>query len=86
VSGDGTRIGLRYNFTKARGIQRTNLPGTCLYCGARLRAAKSYLLNGRGDYGDNAFCGLRCGYSFGVVLASLGQRLAPRNDEKGATQ
>jgi hypothetical protein len=28
-----------------------------------------------GDYGDGHFCGLRCGYRFGVRLANLGSRL-----------
>jgi hypothetical protein len=28
-----------------------------------------------GGYGDGHFCGLRCGYQFGVRLADLGRRL-----------
>ncbi|MEQ8719712.1 MAG: hypothetical protein RLO52_41160 [Sandaracinaceae bacterium] len=28
-----------------------------------------------GDYGDGHFCGLRCGYQFGVALANAGRRL-----------
>ena len=40
-----------------------------------------------GDYGDGHFCGLRCGYRFGVRLANLGSRLvavkAVHVDEKG---
>lgn len=40
-----------------------------------------------GDYGDGHFCGLRCGYRFGVRLAQLGSRLQPVKarhvDEKG---
>jgi hypothetical protein len=56
---------------------RTNKAGTCLYCGRRLRKAPApYGAEGyRGDYADNAFCGLRCGYSFGVALAAHGRRL-----------
>ncbi len=27
-----------------------------------------------GDYGDGHFCGLRCGYQFGVALANAGHR------------
>ena len=34
----------------------------------------------RGDYGDNAFCGLRCGYAFGVTMATHGRRLRPSSD------
>lgn len=61
--------------------QRTNKPGTCLFCGKKLRAYRYPDLfpnpNRRGDYGDNAFCGLRCGYRFGLAFAALGRRLAP---------
>jgi hypothetical protein len=32
----------------------------------------------RGDYGDGFFCGLRCGYRFGVAFAGNGRRLQPR--------
>ena len=28
-----------------------------------------------GGYQDDSFCGLRCGYSFGLRLAQLGRRL-----------
>lgn len=28
-----------------------------------------------GGYQDDSFCGLRCGYQFGLRLASLGRRL-----------
>lgn len=28
-----------------------------------------------GDYGDGAFCGLRCGYAFGVAATKSGARL-----------
>lgn len=66
---------------KYRAPHRTNEPGTCLYCGEKLRAYKYPDLfanpDRRGDYGDNAFCGLRCGYRFGLAFAMLGRRLDP---------
>lgn len=31
-----------------------------------------------GSYEDGHFCGLRCGYLFGVALADLGRKLQPR--------
>lgn len=63
-------------------IRRTNDEGTCIWCGRKLRL-KLYnnTQENRGDYMDNAFCGLRCGYSFGVALASHGYRLQPRSDD-----
>lgn len=30
---------------------------------------------GLGGYSDNHFCGLRCGYQFGLRMAELGRRL-----------
>lgn len=30
-----------------------------------------------GDYGDGHFCGMTCGYTFGVRIADLGKRLQP---------
>lgn len=61
-------------------IERTNESGTCLWCGRKLRR------NTRdpehfGDYADNAFCGLRCGYAFGVIAARNGFRLKPYTGE-----
>jgi hypothetical protein len=57
-------------------------PGRCLWCGKRLLLAKianhptiTEHRGQRGDYADNAFCGLRCGYLFGRELAVLGRRL-----------
>ena len=57
-------------------------PGNCHWCGAKLRLAKMAnhpTIDGhrdaRGDYGDNSFCGLRCGYMFGVQMAVNGRRL-----------
>jgi len=66
-------------------FSRTNEPGTCLYCGAKLRAP-TYGKPGDGEgvalgaYMDNAFCTLRCGYRFGVTAAQLKFRLMPRHD------
>ena len=39
---------------------------------AKTRAAKP------GDYQDGHFCGLRCGYQFGVAMADHGRRLSPK--------
>lgn len=57
-------------------------PGACLWCGDKLRGvgaaivkASPELAGMKGDYGDNAFCGLRCGYCFGLQLAVFGRRL-----------
>jgi hypothetical protein len=61
-------------------IDRTNEPGTCLWCGLKLRRSSSWPER-VGHYGDNAFCGHRCGYEFGVMAAVLGFRLKPRKDE-----
>jgi len=58
-------------------------PGVCLWCGhglpavapATLKAAPERFTGARGAYGDNSFCGMRCGYAFGSRLAVLGSRL-----------
>lgn len=57
-------------------------PANCMWCGRKLRAFRHLsnrpeLADRRGDYGDNAFCGLRCGYAFGRRMAELGQALRP---------
>lgn len=31
-----------------------------------------------GDYADGHFCGLRCGYRFGVAMANNGRRFEPK--------
>lgn len=31
-----------------------------------------------GNYGDGHFCGLSCGYLFGVAMANFGHRLKPK--------
>lgn len=61
----------------------SNEPGTCLWCGNKLRkeSHSSAAAYGRpddrnlGDYGDGVFCGLRCGYRFGQAFAGFGRRL-----------
>lgn len=62
---------------------------TCLWCGRKLRAYRwrntEYNRgSGRthGDYGDNAFCGLRCGYLFACRIAKLGHRLVFKGKEE----
>lgn len=51
----------------------TNKPGTCRWCGRKLRSPvhipKDRAKSRRGDYGDDTFCGLRCGYQFGLALS-----------------
>jgi len=62
----------------------SNLAGSCLWCGRRLRAT-SYAPTQRGDYGDGFFCGLRCGWRFGVESARTQLRFkAKRGDIPGA--
>ena len=63
----------------------TGEPGTCLWCGRRLRhetvidpaSDEPYPGNlvraeKAGRYQDDIFCGLGCGYRFGVRVAELG--------------
>lgn len=72
-------VDLIFHFRKE--VKRTNLPDTCLWCGKRLRTARFAQPDARkGDYQDGAFCGLRCGYMFGVWAAKLGFRLEKRED------
>lgn len=45
----------------------------CAYCGNELRLFKFRGAKGRegkvyGDYGEGLFCGLRCGYGYGVAV------------------
>src|SRR5688572_4901824 len=60
--------------------------GTCLWCGDPLRAHWRVTADdnlqpeGYGEYADNAFCGLRCGYAFGVEMAMRGRRLVVAKD------
>lgn len=73
----------------------SNEPGTCLWCGHKLRQGKGTFVDdptapsGRrfdgdalmaklGGYADGFFCGLRCGYLFGVEFAGFGRRLNPK--------
>ena len=65
----------------------TGEPGTCFWCGRRLRrktvpaepaepgAAKIGAQSRLGGYQDDTFCGLRCGYQFGLRMAELGRKL-----------
>jgi hypothetical protein len=67
---------------KAQPFGASNDLGTCRWCGRKLRPypyrdepwAQGQELGG---YGDNHFCGLRCGYEFGLRFAELGKRLEP---------
>lgn len=58
----------------------TNAPDTCLWCGRKLRKNKWKFerLGKLGAYADGVFCGLGCGYHFGVALAWSGRRLTPK--------
>jgi hypothetical protein len=66
-------------------------PETCLWCGRKLKHLKvidpeasrttpgHYVIKPADKLGsqqDDCFCGLRCGYQFGVRMAELGERLA----------
>jgi hypothetical protein len=74
-------------------------PGTCLWCGRKLRHRRvmatdadqgnpTYKVEGAqfativadraGPYQDDTFDTLGCGYRFGLRMAELGRRLAPR--------
>lgn len=94
---DMNEIKLRRPGLVSRAINRSNLPGTCLYCGQKLRRnyeaeykkvvddkgfhterTQHHATGTMGAYEDNAFCSLRCGYCFGVLMASFGKRLQPR--------
>jgi hypothetical protein len=65
-----------------RRIKRTNAPGTCLYCGARL-VPWPYASGAGGDgyRGQGHFCTLSCGWCFGLVVARDGRRLTPHREE-----
>ena len=41
------------------------------------RTVRTVAADALGDYQDGHFCGLRCGYEFGVDLANKGRRLVP---------
>lgn len=49
-----------------------HLPGGAEKRAAAIATADRYTL--RGQYADGAFCGLRCGYAFGVIAALQGSR------------
>ena len=72
-----TTIDRRVDLTR-RDLERSNDPTSCLWCGRKLRLAPfSRYPGARGAYADNAFCGLRCGWTFGVLAAKSGFRLKP---------
>lgn len=41
------------------------------------KAERKFRYDKPGGYGDGHFCGLRCGYMFGVEIANQGTRLHP---------
>lgn len=57
-----------------RDFKATNEKGTCVWCGRALQTCR-HDRKKLGENGDNLFCGIRCGYQFGVVLAKNGKRL-----------
>ena len=67
-----------------RAFNATNQPSTCAWCGQELRPDQE-----RGeenaDYHDEIFCGLRCGYQFGVRMAGKGRRFIPGSQNKEGT-
>lgn len=56
-------------------------PPRCLLCGEKLRRDRHLGDKGFGRYADNAFCSMRCGYVFGVLMAKFGHRLKPTGDK-----
>jgi len=61
------------------------LPGTCRWCGRTLRAywhdrKEPIEKRRRGDYGDGMFCGLRCGYLYGLAAIKVGTILEKNPD------
>jgi hypothetical protein len=61
------------------------LPGTCRWCGRPLRVYfrdrdKPAKEQRRGDYGDEMFCGLRCGYLYGLGAIKVGAILEKNPD------
>lgn len=64
-------------------IRRTNAPGTCLYCGARLAPWPYGDDGGQDGYrGRGSFCTLRCAWRFALVFARDGSRLTPYDERK----
>ncbi len=57
-------------------------PLRCEWCGKKLRRHR-YRPGERGDYGDGFFCGLRCGYLFGVAIRETGTRFSPPSEVNG---
>lgn len=67
----------------------SNVPGTCLWCGTKLKPyrhhkeewAKKIGLS-FGAQGDGFFCGLNCAHRFACALARYGRRLIRKGPEK----
>ena len=59
-------------------------PGCDSYVDAQKRrvVSRELVYTKPGDYGDGHFCGLRCGYRFGVAVAGHGRRLEPAKEKK----
>lgn len=55
-----------------RPFNASNEPGTCLWCGRKLRQG--------GYFARGFFCTASCGFRFACRLAELGRRLAPTED------
>ena len=53
----------------------SNQPDACVWCGVSLREQER--TEEDSDYHDDLFCGLRCGYQFGVRMAGKGRRFIP---------
>jgi len=78
---DGRDIDLRGGGCQRFGASNTDR--TCLWCGRTLKRHRWARTPHLGDYQDDAFCTLRCGYAFGVNAARLGLRLEPIKMENG---
>lgn len=80
----GRNNGRAHWMTQYLGIIRDKC---CWWCGCRLQKSP-YVPAGTvalGGYGDNLFCGLRCGYQYGVRQAQLSSRpLLPSAPDTGS--
>lgn len=63
-----------------RKLRRTTVLASPGDPGARPLGARTWVrpAAGLGAYADDCFCGLRCGYQFGLRRAQLGDRLQKR--------
>lgn len=67
---------------KQHRFNASNKPGTCLWCGRKLRpwgAPDADL--GTGYAGTGHFCSLSCGFRFAVDMAKSGKRFVPRKEK-----